>query len=91
MRELGQAESSRDRIRLVVVNDKPRHQEARRDHHEPSDPEPTRARFIDQRFLDLAALIFTIGLAFLLAYLIGSLNHADQRLLCLLAGGQTCN
>jgi hypothetical protein len=82
-------------LRLVVVNDNPRPPVPVAPVAEsPTQPPPaacSERRRIDPRFFDLAAVIFTISLAFLLAYVFDSLDRADKAILCFMAGGTTCN
>lgn len=74
-------------LKLVVVNDAPR-----RPSDEPLAPLAfkSRKKRFDSRFVDLAALVFAISLAVLLAHVFGAADAADKSLLCFMAGGTTC-
>ena len=94
MRERSQAEIRRDAIRLVVVNDEP----PRLVVVNAEPPRPTDESVaddvgggLDPRVVDLMAMAFTIALAFLMAYLFNSLNHADRILYCIVAGATNCS
>jgi hypothetical protein len=80
----------RDRIRLVVVNDRPQLQASAAPAPAGAPPVPRRRRSIDPRVFDLAAVVFSIALAFLMAYMFESLDHADRVLFCVFEGGANC-
>jgi hypothetical protein len=94
MRERSQAEIRRDAIRLVVVNEEPERPSVECAAPEEALRDPDDGNLIggvDSRIIDLAAMAFTIALAFLLAYLFNSLNHADRILYCIMAGATNCS
>ena len=82
MGERNQSEVRRGQIRLVVVNETPESAKPDEENQKPS-------RF-DPRLLDLAGIAFAVVLALFLAYVFGSLNHADKVLYCLTGGRTVC-
>jgi hypothetical protein len=89
MRDERRRSGQRRHLRLVIVNERPARPDATAAKRDA--PRSTRRLRFDGRFVDLAAVLFTIAIAFLLAHLFGSLQRADRDLMCFVAGGAKCD